>query len=145
MFYREGSIIVAEAVKADLPVKTRWAIAPDWFPLNHRSITTILQSYLCPECAKKFHSEDKKCTPESLIATINNCCSHSPGFMNDKLPVLEEIFRFFLTNGNSPVTIEELGEQMNRICGGNAYHNSPATLLRVLRTDMYYGLQEIPD
>jgi len=65
--------------------------------------------------------------------------------MNDKLPVLEEIFRFFLTNGNSPVTIEELGEQMNRICGGNAYHNSPATLLRVLRTDMYYGLQEIPD
>jgi len=136
---------MTEEVTVNLPAKTRWAIATDWFPLNNRSITAILKNYLCPECAKKFQSEDKKSTPELLMAAINNCCSRSPGFINEKLPVLEGIFRFFLTNGNTPATIEELGDQISRIRGGNAYQNSPEALLRVLKSDMYYGLQEIPD
>jgi hypothetical protein len=135
---------VAEEVNADLPVKTRWAIVPEWFSLNNRSITAILQQYLCHECSKKFQTEGKESTPESLMAAIGSCCSHFPGFINEKLPVLEGVFRFFLTNGNTPVTIEELSEQINYTRGGSAYRYSPEALLRVLKADEYYGIQEIP-
>jgi hypothetical protein len=134
---------MAEEVSSELPVERRWAITPNWFSVNNRSMTAILENCLCQECNKKIHSEGKQSTPESLMEAILNCCSHSPGFINEKMPVLEAIFRFFLTNGNTPVTIEELIEQINRLKGGNAYYNSPEALLRILKADIYYGLQEI--
>lgn len=135
---------MADEVTADLPVKARWAIIPEWFPLNNRSLTAILQQHLCHECSRKFQTEGKGSTPESLMAAINSCCSHFPGFINENLPVLEGVFRLFLTNGNTPVTIEELSEQINLTHGGNAYRYSPEALLRVLKADEYYGIQEMP-
>jgi hypothetical protein len=127
---------------ADSPMKSRWAISSDWFTRNNRSITALLENYLCPECARKFTAGEKESSSESLMDTVNSCCSHLPGFINEKTPLLEGMFRFFLSNGNTPVTIEELSEHLNRIRGGNAYLNSPETLLRLLKADMYYGLQE---
>lgn len=135
---------MAEEIPSELPVEIRWAIAPGWFSANNRSMTAILESYLCQECAKKIRAEgNRNTTAEFLMEVIGNCCSHSPGFINEKMPVLEAIFRFFLTNGNKPVTIVELVEQINKTRGGNAYYNSAEALLRVLKADVYYGLQEI--
>ena len=136
---------MAEEVTTDLPIKTRWAIALEWFPRNNRSITAILTGYLCPECSSKLLTIGKKSTPESLMSAINTCCSQSPGFITERLPILEAVFRFYLTNGNTPLTIDELDEQINRIHGGNAYRYSPEALLHIMKADMYYGLQEIPD
>ena len=135
---------MAEEVTIDSSAMTRWAIAPEWFPRNNRSITAILRNYLCPECSKKLLTQGKGSTPESLMSAINNCCSRSPGFITEKLPILEAVFRFFLTNGNTPLTIDELNEQINRIYGGDAYRYSPEALLHILKADIYYGLQEIP-
>ncbi len=135
---------MADEVIANLPAETRWAILPEWFPANNRSLMAILQQHLCHECSKKFQTESKDSTPESLMAAIESCCSHFPGFINEKLPVLEGVFRFFLSNGNTPVTIEELSEQISHTRGGSAYRYSPEALLRVLKADKYYGIQEIP-
>ena len=134
---------MAEEVTINSPAKTRWAIAPEWFPQNNRSITAILGKYLCPECSRKLLIQGKKSTPESLMSAIHNCCSRSPGFITEKLPILEAVFRFFLTNGITPLTIDELDEQINRIHGGNAYRYSPEALIHILKADVYYGLQEI--
>jgi hypothetical protein len=129
----------------EVPEKTRWAIAPDWFFRNNRSITALLKNYLCPDCAGRFSIEGKEKSAERLLATISHCCSHSPDFIHEKLPVLEGIFRLFLANGNVPATVEEISEQLKRLRGGNTYQNSTETLLRILEADMYYGLQETPD
>ena len=127
------------------PTITRWAIALDWFHENNRSISAIIKDYLCPRCAKQLSAEGKEASTESLMSAIQGCCSQSPGFINDRLPILGGVFRLFLSNGNSPLAVDELGEQLSQLRGGDAYRNSPETLLRLLKSDRYYGLQEIQD
>lgn len=134
---------MAKEKTADLPT-IRWAIAPDWFDENHRSISDILKGCLCSKCAGKLCSGEKVSPPKTMMEAIHNCCSQSPGFINERTPLYESIFRFFLRNGNNPATVQELSEQLNLINAGNTYRNSPEILLRILRADRYYGLQEMP-
>ena len=122
---------------------TRWAIALEWFPQNNRSITVLIQDYLCPECASKLNKKGKEVTPEKLIATIQNCCSQTPNFINERLSILEGIFRLFVRNGNKALSLEELSQELGELRGGSTYRTSPETLLRMLKSDRYYGLQEI--
>ena len=70
--------MVKEEISTEQP-KTRWAIAPDWFQENHRSISVLVRNYLCPKCTKQLSSKKKKDSPEALIAAIKTCCSHVPG------------------------------------------------------------------
>lgn len=128
----------------DLPA-IRWAIAPDWFDKNNRSISDILKGCLCSKCTDILCSGEKVSPPETIIEAIKNCCSQSPDFINERTPLYESIFRFFLRNGNNPVTLQELSEQLNLINPGNTYRNSPEILLQILKADRYYGLQEIPE
>jgi len=127
-----------------IPVETRWAIAPDWFPANHRSMEVLLKDRLCARCAGKL-SDKKEPAPKALLATIQNCCSKSPDFIHEKLPILESSFRLFLTNGNTPMTLKEISAELAKVRYGDAYLTSPETLLRILKSDSYYGLQEIND
>ena len=134
---------MAEEKSSDKQANTRWAIALDWFQVNNRSISALTENYLCSKCAKQFNVKGKETSPDALISTIQNCCSHSPDFISSKLPVLECIFRLYLSNGNHPLAIEELADELSRSRGGDAYRSSPETLRRVLKSDRYYGLQEI--
>jgi len=134
---------MAEVKTSDKPTKTQWAIALDWFQQNNRSISALIESHLCSKCAKQLDDKGKDISPESLISNIQNCCSHSPDFINNKLPIFECIFRLYLSNGNNPLTVEELVEQLSQSRGGDTYRSSPETLLRILKSDRYYGLQEI--
>jgi hypothetical protein len=123
--------------------KTRWAIDLDWFQQNHRSISVIITDYLCPQCAKQLSTEKKESSPEALMNTIRNCCCHAPNFINDRLPISESVFRLFLSNGNRPLDLEELGHQLSQLRGGDPYRTSPENLSHILKNDRYYGLQEI--
>ena len=40
----------------ELP-QARWAIGLDWFQQNNRSISVLIEDYLCPACAKKFSDQ----------------------------------------------------------------------------------------
>ncbi len=127
------------------PVKTHWAIDLDWFQRNSRSISVLLIDYLCPKCAKKLNIGEKEHPPKVLMNTIQKCCCQVPNFINDRLPILEGIFRLYLSNGNQPLDLDELGNQMSRLRGGDPYRTSPEALLRLLKNDHYYGLQETSD
>ena len=133
-----------EEVSAEQP-KTRWAIALDWFQQNNRSISVLIENYLCPKCAKKWSAEGKKDSPKILMSTINKCCSNTPAFINERSPVLDSVFRLFLGNGNQPLELEELGNQLSQLRGGDPYRTSPETLSRLLKSDRYYGLQEFSE
>jgi hypothetical protein len=129
--------------KAKERVKTYWAIALDWFTQNDRSISVLIKDYLCKDCAKKISDAKKEPTPEALISTVNKCCSKSPDFINERLPILESVFRFFLSNGNQAVELEELGHELGQLRDGDTYHTSPKSLIRILKKDRYYGIQEV--
>jgi hypothetical protein len=130
-----------EGKKGGLPVETHWAIKPDWFQLNQRSATVLVKDYLCPACAKRLN--DKKTELKELLATIQSCCSHTPDFLNDKLPVMESAFRLFLSNGNRPLTLKEITSELAKVRYGDIYRASPEILLRILRNDCFYGIQEV--
>lgn len=123
--------------------KKRWAIALDWFPQHNRSISVLIKDYVCPECTKKLGAKGKQPTPEALITTIHKCCSRKPDFINERLPIMESIFRLFLHNGNHDLSLEELGHELGQLRGGDMYRTSPEALYRILKKDGYYGLQEV--
>lgn len=125
--------------------KTRWAIALDWFPQNNRSLSVLIKDYLCPECSRKISGKGKQPSPEALILTIHKCCSKQNDFINDRLPILEGIFRLFLRNGNRDISLEELGHELGQLRGGDMYRTSPEALYRILKKDLYYGLQEVKE
>ena len=76
--------------------------------------------------------------------TIKDCCSKAPNFITGELPILESIFRLFLTNGNQLLGLEELGTQLSEWRGGDTYRTSVEILSRLLSSDQYYGLHQIP-
>jgi hypothetical protein len=119
-----------------------WAISLEWLAQNNRSLAALAQGYLCPKCAKKLSAKRNKASPQAIIAAIRDCCSRSRDFINIQMPVLESIFRLFLTNGNQPLPLEELSRELNERRGGDVYRTSPEILLRLLKSDSYYGLQE---
>jgi len=125
------------------PSETRWAIAMDWFTLNQRSVAVLAKDYLCSKCAGRL-SDKKEPVLKALLATIQSCCSHTPDFINDKLPIMESAFRLFLSNGNRPLTLKEISSELAKVRYGDVYRTSPEVLLRIFNNDSFYGIQEIP-
>lgn len=123
-------------------VEQRWFIDLDWYQQNNRSFLALAQRYLCPECREQFKGE---MSADDLLTTIKDCCSKTPGFITGELPILDSIFRLFLANGNQPLDVEELGNQLNELRGGDTYRTSPEILSRLLQSDHYYGLREVKD
>jgi len=122
---------------------TRWAISLEWFHDSNRSAVMLISERLCPTCASKLSSGKKEPSPEELISSIQKCCSNTPEFINHRLPVMESVFRLFLGNGNQSMGLDEVGQYLNQLRGGDSYHTSPEALLRLLKSDRYYGLQEL--
>ena len=123
-------------------VEQRWSIDLDWYQQNNRSFLALAQRCLCPKCREQFKGE---MSADDLLTTIKDCCSKTPDFITDELPILESIFRLFLANGNQPLDVDELGNQLNELRGGDTYRTSPEILSRLLQSDHYYGLREVRD
>jgi len=124
-------------------LKTRWFIDLDWYQQHSRSFVTLAREYLCPNCAQRWATEKKQLSAEVLLTNIRDCCSHVPGFINDRLPVLESAFRLLLANNNQPIELEELGRQLSELRGGDTYRTSADILFRLLSKDTYYGFRQI--
>jgi len=131
--------------KEEIPeyASTQWYISIDWFDANNRSAMMMIKEYLCPKCADELEHKKKPGSPEDLIARIQKCCSNAPGFINQRIPIMESVFRLFLSGGNAPLYLEEIGRQLSQLREGDAYRTSPEALYRLLQDDRYYGLQEI--
>ena len=123
-------------------VRQRWFIDLDWHEQNNRSFPALAQRYLCPKCREQFKGE---VSAADLLTAIKDCCSQTPGFITSVLPILDSIFRLFLANGNQPLDVEELGEQLSEWRGGDTYRTSPEILTRLLKSDQFYGLREVKD
>jgi len=122
-------------------VSPRWFIDLDWYQQNNRSFFALTQNCLCPKCQKKLKGE---ISAADLLTTVKDCCSKAPDFITGRLPILESIFRLFLANGNQPLNLEELERQLNEWREGDTYRTSAEILSRLLSSDQYYGLRQVP-
>ena len=118
----------------------RWFIDLDWCQQSNRSFSALAQGCLCPKCQERLKGET---SAADLLVTTKDCCSKAPNFITGELPILESIFRLFLTNGNQPLDLEEIGKQLSEWRGGDTYRTSVEMLSRLLSSDQYYGLRQI--
>ncbi|MGA2113021.1 MAG: hypothetical protein ABSG98_12890 [Anaerolineales bacterium] len=129
---------------------TRLHIDYDWWGRNDREWRVYLSSHLCPEHRAIVDTEAAdeqidwvqadtgEVRPVDRVqhALITHC-SQQPGYITPQTALVDAVFRVFLANGNTPMTIRELAERTGR----------PAeTILRTLGgTRVYKGLRPLLD
>jgi len=120
----------------------RYFIDLDWYQQQERSFATLATSRLCAVSRKK----EKTKSEAVLLRTIRQCCSKRDGFITPNMPLLEMVFRLFLANGNLPLNLEQIQEQLQKWLGdsSNARDLSIPKLKRILDNDRYYGLKPAP-
>ena len=121
----------------------RWFLDFDWYQQNNRSLFTLTQHCLCRNCREQIGRGETEVSMSDLLTTIKDCCSGNPEFITSRLPILENVFRLILANGNKPLDLEELGNQLRERLGGDTYRTSPEILSRLLSSDRYYGLRQV--
>jgi len=133
----------SEAINTDQS-QPRWFIDLDWYERNNRSYLLLAHRCMCPKCCEQLKTNKSEIPAVDLLSTIKDCCSKTPDFITDKLPILESIFRIFLSNGNQPLTIAELRGQLNERRGDTS--RIPDDILsRLLKSDRYYGLSQVAE
>ena len=133
-----------EDITTDQP-EPRWFIDLDWYQQNNRSFFLLAESCLCSKCRERLRAGESEISVADLLSAIIDCCSKTPDFITYKQPILESVFRLFLANGNKPLDVEELKEQLGEWRSGDTYRTSAKVLSRLLRSDRYYGLRQVQE
>jgi hypothetical protein len=127
--------------EATTPSETRWFIDLNWLKTNKRSFSTVAGAKLCTKCRKKLKAETGELKPAELLKAIQICCSKNNDFITPGMAFQESIFRVFLANGNKPMTLEELGQQLVQRRGADTSRTTVAFLSRLMQNDNYYGIK----
>lgn len=122
---------------------TRWRIDVDWFEQNGRSLSILAQGCLCPKCYHRLKPDSQSVSTDKLIKAVKDCCSKTPDFIHAKMPVLESVFRLLLANGNKPLLLQDILQQLGERCGVPIYRVSDVNLYTLLNSDHYYGMTRI--
>lgn len=99
----------------------------DWWQKNERDWHVYLRSLLCAEHQEAFanieegqvidwvdpNTAEVK-TVDGLQNTLMSHCVKQPDFLTQQTALVEAVFRLFLTNGNAPMSANELAERLNR-------------------------------
>jgi hypothetical protein len=131
-------------------LQTCFHIDFNWWSQNDRDWRVYLRSLLCAEHQEAFAeiAEDEKVDwvdPETaevrqvdgLQHILLSHCAQQEDFVNPHTALVEAIFRLFMKNGNVPMTVAEIAEQLDR---------PPNTILRMLSGPrVYRGLRPILD
>ncbi len=118
----------------------------DWWKKNERDWHVYLRSLLCAEHQEAFSNVEEGETidwidPQTAevkpVEGIQNAlmmhCVKQPDFLTEQTAMVEAVFRLFLTNGNIPMSSQELGAKL---------HRAPETILRTLAGPrVYKGLR----
>ena len=129
-------------------VSTPFHIDFHWWQKNERDWHVYLRSLLCAEHREAFVNMEEgqmldwvdpltaEVKPvDGVQNTLMSHCVKQPDFLTEQTALVEAVFRLFLTNGNLPMSSDELGSRLNR----------PAmTILRTLTAGrVYKGIRPV--
>jgi hypothetical protein len=99
----------------------------EWWKRNDRDWRVYLRSFLCEEHQRMFENLDNDeiidwVDPKTaevkqvdgLQHVLISHCAKQEDFLNRNMALVDSVFRVFLSNGNKPLTPQELGELLNR-------------------------------
>ncbi len=127
-------------------VDTPFQIDFDWWKNHDQNWRVYLHSFLCEEHKLLFSEEDttilidyvdpetaEVVTVDGLQHVLMTHCAKKENFLTDYNTMVNSVFRIFISNGNTPLTIEELSS----ITGKPAQ-----TILKTLAgTQVYKGIR----
>ena len=147
----------------DLENLPRYHIDTTWFEENGLSFADIVQARMCEACRERLGEEVEERQPvfdrqagrmsfevkratygSNPLKVIRECCSRRKNFIQQDVATLEAVFRIFLANGNQPMPLVHVREQLQEWCPGGGCQWILLTdeqLERVLSSDTYYGLR----
>ncbi len=142
---------------------TRYHIDTTWFDNSSLSFVDIVQARMCESCRERLGEEVEDRQPvfdrttgkmtfevrrvaygSNPIRVIRDCCSRKKNFIIPDMATLEAIFRIFLANGNQPMPVSHVREQLQEWCPGGGCQWLLLTneqMERLLSRDAYYGLR----
>lgn len=143
--------------------EVKYFIDLNWFLENDRSFQILAQKRMCDPCREKLGTPVEERVPvvdsasgkvvfEAQIApygsdpmkAIGECCSKTPVFLDPRLPLLEIMFRIFLSRGNLSLSLEELEREVEEWIGStDGRITSAPNLRRVMDGDDYYGIRPL--
>ena len=129
-------------------VSTPFHIDFDWWQKNERDWHVYLRSLLCAEHQEMFANAEEgqmidwidpvtaEVKPvEGVQNTLMSHCVKQPDFLTEQTAMVEAVFRLFLTNGNVPMSSDELGSRL---------HRPAVTILRTLTGGrVYKGIRPV--
>jgi hypothetical protein len=108
-------------------LQTPFHIDFEWWKANDTNWHVELKGLLCPEHQALYSTlEDGQLidwvNPETaevrqldgLQSLIMNHCAKQEDFISEHTAIVDAVFRLFLKNGNTPLTSEEIGQNLNR-------------------------------
>jgi hypothetical protein len=127
-------------------VDTPFHIDFAWWKKNERDWHVYLRSLLCPEHQDAFANVeegemidwvDPKTAEVKPVEGVQNAlmthCVKQPDFLTSQTALVEAVFRLLISNGNIPLSAEELGSKLNR---------QPEIILRTLAgARVYKGIK----
>jgi len=130
-------------------VDTKFAIDMRWWERKGSNFRSHLRDALCPECREAFQSLQKAgdtdwvdprtgevTRQDALWYSLRTCCSLKPGFIGPDTAIIQSVFRTFLSNGNQPLSTNELYERIDR--------RPPEVLLRILtKGQLHLGIRPV--
>lgn len=99
----------------------------DWWKKNERDWHVYLRSLLCAEHRETYTNAEEGETVDWVdpvtaevkqVEGVQNAlmthCVRQPDFLTEQTALVEAVFRLFLTNGNIPMSSQDLGARLNR-------------------------------
>jgi hypothetical protein len=138
-------------------------IDQQWYEQQGRSFRAMAQGRFCLACQARLGEKTEERVPtvdkktnkvvyevreigygEQPMAVIRSHCSKERNYITPETPVIEAVYRVYLANGNQPVPLERVREQLGDwISLRERPHNYSVELLeRLIRNDRRYGLRE---
>lgn len=133
--------MIASSEVSEIIRPTRYNLDATYISSIGRSYNSLLQSRLCVSCKKK--SSSGKLNTDELMKLAISCCSSKAGFFSPSLPLMETAFRIFLSNGNRPLTIDEIIQELNNQKADFATSLKPEYLERLIAKDIFYGIKPV--
>jgi hypothetical protein len=137
---------------------------PSWFEENNLSFEDVVRARMCDTCRAKIGQDVEERVPVFDKATgrmrfevhqstygsdplkcIREHCGRAKNYIHRDMPTLEAIFRIYLANANTPMTLDQVREQLAEWCpgGGCQWLLLPSDMVeRLVQHDAHYGLRQ---
>lgn len=116
-----------------------------WHKQNRRSLNALLRSRIRTLGGEQLEQKIRGSSDKGMFAALRKLNTKSDEFIPPDLPILEAVFRVFLTEGNRPMSPVDIRDRlMHWWRDVGAYKDvEPHILKRLLDHDNYYGFRQV--